>query len=98
MKHVTFEQSINLSSTEFYLLRERAENKTIFDQAVQWMISNKFKCNVELGTVHNKQGFVSSFSAYDWADDYKEQPSLIFYDFFRGCLLNKYIKLIKHIS
>jgi hypothetical protein len=43
---ITFVESIEKSATEFYLLRQRAENETVFDKAVEWMTKNSFVCDM----------------------------------------------------
>jgi len=91
---VTFEQSIEHSATEFYLLRERADDKNAFDEAVSWAINHRLVCDTKIGLVKSRQGVESQFSKYDWAEHYEEHPSLVFYDFFRGLLLNKYSRIV----
>jgi hypothetical protein len=92
---MTFQESIKKSSTEFYLLRQRAENEALFDQAVEWMTKNSFVCDLSKGSVKSKEGFVSQFTNYDWAHEYETNPHFIFYDFFRGPLLVKYSRLLR---
>jgi len=92
---MTFQESIKKSATEFYLLRQRAENETVFDEAVEWMTKNSFVCDLSKGSVKSKQGFISQFTAYDWEHEYEINPHFVFYDFFRGPLLTKYQRILR---
>jgi hypothetical protein len=92
---MTFQESIEKSATEFYLLRQRAENKAVFDKAVEWMTKNSFVCDLSKGSVKSKQGFISQFTAYDWEHEYEINPHFVFYDFFRGPLLTKYQRILR---
>lgn len=94
----TFEESMQKSATEFYLLRQSAENKEAFDKAVEWMSKKKFIADIENGTVRNKDGFVSQFTNYVWSKDYFDNPHFIFYDFFRPNLMNKYSRIIRGVD
>ena len=95
---MTFDESTQRSATEFHLLRERAENKTLFDQAVEWMQRNKFRADLKRGCVRSVDGVQSQFVGYDWAHQYAEHPHFVFYDFFRGFLLNKYSRMVRGLD
>lgn len=95
---ITFQQAIERSGTEFHLLRERAENPAAFDQAVERMISERFACDTASGTTRNRDGVQAQFVAYDWANDYEKHPNFVFYDFFRGFLLNKYSRILRGLD
>jgi len=95
---MTFDQSIQHSATEFYLLRKRAENQTAFDQAVEWMRSMKFRADLEKGYTRNRDGVAAFWRSYDWAARYTEYPNFVFQDFFRGHLMNKYSRLLRGLD
>lgn len=95
---MTFDQSIQHSATEFYLLRERAENQTAFDQAVEWMRNMKFRADIAKGYTRNRDGVAAFWPSYDWAAQYAEHPHFVFYDFFRGHLMNKYSRLLRGLE
>lgn len=95
---MTFDQSIEQSATEFHLLRERAEDQAAFDQAVESMRTERWTCNVKTGTTRNRDGVMAQFIAYDWADTYAANPAHVFYDYFRGALLNKYSRILRGLE
>jgi hypothetical protein len=95
---LTFDQAIEQSATEFHLLRERAENKTAFDQAVERMRTERWTCNVKTGATRNRDGIMAKFTAYDWSDNYAERPETIFNDYFAGSLMNKYSRLMRGLD
>lgn len=91
---VRFEQAIEYSATEFYMLRQRAENKDLFDKAVNWCVNQKFVCDIDKGSVKSKDGFFSQYVNYDWGDIY-EHRNCIFHDFFKSPLLTRYQRLLR---
>lgn len=94
----SFQETIAISATEFYLLRQQAEDKDLFDKATNWMNRKKFTCDTTKGTTCNIDGMHSSFVSYDWESDYIDAPNHVFHDFFRGILLNKYSRLIRLVD
>ena len=95
---MNFNQSLQHSATEFYLLRQRAEYPPTFDKAVEWMHNKRFRADLKRGCVRNVDGVQSQFVGYDWADHYVDHPSHVFYDFFRGFLLNKYSRMVRGLE
>lgn len=95
---ITFEQSIEQSATEFYLLRQRAIDVDAFDRATEAMRAERYVVDITKGIVRNRNGFVSSFTNYDWAHEYGAAPHFVFYDFFRGLLLNKYDRNLRGLN
>ena len=95
---MNFNQSIQHSATEFYLLRQRVEYPPTFDKAVKWMHDKKFRVDLKRGRVLNVDGVQSQFVNYDWADNYEDAPNLVFGDFFRGFLLNKYSRIVRGLD
>jgi hypothetical protein len=95
---VTFKQSIEYSATEFYMLRQRAENKDLFDKAVDWCVNQKFICDLKMGSVKSKEGFFSQFVNYDWSKMYDDAPNSIFHDFFKSPLLTRYQRLLRGLE
>lgn len=95
---MNFNDSASHSATEFYLLRQRAENQYLFDKAVEWMGRMKFRADIKRGCVRNVNGVQSQFVNYDWAHHYEDAPNLVFGDFFRGILLNKYSRLLRGLE
>jgi hypothetical protein len=92
---VTFDQAIELSATEFYLLRRRAEVPEAFTCAMEAMRVGGYVADTVKGTVCNRDGVVSLFDPYDWGETYDDMPHHVFYDFFRGLLLNKYSRILR---
>lgn len=86
------------SATELHLLRERAENKALFDKAVEWMNRMKFRADIKRGCTRNMHGVAAQFGNYDWAQEYVDHPHFVFYDFFSGHLLNKYSRLLRGLD
>ena len=98
MQTYSFTDSENLSATELHLLRERAENKPLFDEAVAYMKRMNFRADIARGCTRNKDGIVAQFVNYDWAQEYADYPHFVFHDFFRGHLLNKYSRLVRGLD
>jgi len=98
MTMISFSDACSHSATEFYLLRERAENQYLFDRAVEWMDRMRFRADIKLGIARNKDGVVSRFANYDWSQQYKDHPNSVFFDFFRPFLLNKYSRLLRGLD
>lgn len=94
---ITFNQSIDLSAHEFSLLRQRAEDKRAFDQACEQMRKERYTADTKTGITKNRSGVVGQFVSYDWAVDYEANPHFVFFDFFRGHLLNKYSRIIRGV-
>lgn len=95
---ISFNDACNHSATEFYLLRQRAENKFLFDKAVEWMDRTRFSADTKRGTTRNTNGVIAQFLTYDWAQQYDKFPNLIFFDFFRPHLLNKYSRMLRGLD
>lgn len=97
---VTFEQSTKHSAYEFLALKQRAEYPELFDCAVNRMLSENWKANIKTGVTRNRSGVMSYFPNYNGLEDYaeyKNYSNLIFYDFFRGFLMNYYSRLVRGI-
>jgi len=94
----TFDDSIKNSAIEFHLLRERAENKTLFDQAVEWMRNMRFKADIAKGRTLSRNGEIARFINYDWSDEYNQNPHFVFHDFFKPHLLNKYSRFVRGVD
>ena len=95
---ITFDAAIDLARDEFDTLRNSVGDKTAFDRAVDWMRKSRFTANLDTGTVRNRDGVRSQFLTYDWADNYAIHPEHIFFDFFRGELMNKYTRFVRGID
>lgn len=95
---VSFDKACKLSATEFHLLAARAEDPGLFAHAVERMGAERWTCDTETGVCRNRDGAVSRFPNYDWAAEYDSAPHFIFYDFFRGPLLNKYSRLVRGVD
>lgn len=94
---ISFGKACELSATEFYLLRERAENPASFDLAAQQMMDEGWTCDTAKGTTRNNHGVQAHFVGYDWGAEYDAHPHFVFYDFFRGHLLNKYSRVLRGV-
>ena len=94
----TFDRAVDLARNEFDSLRDGVEDKAAFDKSVAWMRACRFSANLETGTTRNQNGVVANFLAYDWANSYTQHPERIFFDFFRGALMNKYTRLVRGID
>ena len=57
-------------------------------QAVEHWNRRKLTANIDTGTVRDRDGVVAQFTAYDWADNYTENPSHIYFDFFASVVRN----------
>ena len=95
---MNFNDAATHSATELHLLRERAESKFLFDKSVEWMNRMKFRADIKRGYTRNKDGVVAQYVNYDWSDEYVMHPYLVFHDFFRGHLLNKYFRLCRGLD
>lgn len=91
---VTFSQAIDSAPIAFYMLRNRVENKSAFDEAVEFMRHQKYKACTKTGITRNKDGNQSRFLDYTWGQDYDSMPHFVFFDFFQGILLNKYWRIL----
>lgn len=98
MKTITFDQACEHSATEFYQLRQMSPNIEAFDRACDWMRAQKFRADTTEGRTVSRNGTMAQFLAYDWGADYEARPSLVFHDFFRGFLLNKYSRIMRGID
>jgi hypothetical protein len=95
---LTFDQAAEHAATEFYTLRQRATHPEAFDCAVESMRAERHVADTATGTVRNRDGFVSAFTGYDWAAQYDDTPNHVFYDFFRGALMNKYSRILRGLN
>ena len=95
---ITFDAAIDLARDEFDSLRDGVEDKAAFDRAVDWMCESRFTANLDTGTIRNRDGVRAQFVTYDWAGSYTQHPEHIFFDFFRGDLMNKYTRLVRGID
>lgn len=59
-----------------------------FETAVAHHVRLGIVADIDKGEVRNKNGFVSQFVYYDWSQHYKDALNLVFFDFFRGVVLN----------
>ena len=98
MAMVSFTDACSRAAEEFNLQRERAENKYLFDKAVDWMERMKYRADIKRGIVRDEDGVVKRFAEYDWSHQYEENPHHVFYDFFLGDLLNKYGRLLRGVD
>ena len=95
---ITFDRAVDLARNEFDSLRDGVEDKVAFDKSVAWMRACRFSANLETGTTHSQNGVESQFLTYDWASNYTQHPEHIFFDFFRGSLMNKYSRFVRGID
>lgn len=95
---VSFDQACERSATEFYQLRKASPSIEAFDRACDWMRNQKFRADTTKGRTVSREGTMAQFVAYDWAADYEAHPSFVFYDFFRGFLLNKYSRIMRGLD
>jgi hypothetical protein len=95
---VKFSEAVDKARDEFDSLRSAAENKELFDKAADYMKKQDFVCDLSLGSVKAKKGWQAQFVNYDWADNYIANPDHVFYDYFRGILMNKYSRYLREID
>lgn len=95
---ITFEEACDLSRQEIAELRAYTQDKALFDQAMESMRKQRWTCDLQAGTTRNTEGVQAQFKQYDWAPHYEAHPDHIFYDFFRGILLNKVSRLDRGLS
>ena len=101
---VTYSQAVEHAATQFYMLRtsERKRwNFTIeeFDAAHQWMLLQRFTFDTETGITRNRNGWQGAFVNWDKSKaNYENFPSSIFFDIFRGALMNKCSRIHRGID
>lgn len=95
---ITFEQSINYAFDEVYALQNSVEDKEAFQKARQWMNAQAYSCDIAKGSTRSKEGNQSQFTGYNWAEHYETHKHHIFYDFFKGALMNKYSRIVRGID
>lgn len=94
---ISFKDSLYHSAHEIAFLRNSVERKDVFDKAVESMVKEKFIADTDKGTTRNVNGVVGQFINYDWANEY-EHLNLVFYDFFRPHLMNKYFRMLRGLD
>lgn len=95
---ITFEEACDLSRQEIAELRAYTPDKALFDRAMDRMRKQRWSCDLKTGTTRNLEGVQTQFKQYDWALHYEAHPDHIFYDFFRGTLLNKVSRLQRDLT
>lgn len=95
---VSFDKACAMAASEVAQLRAQAADKRLFDLAVENMRAQRWVCNTRTGTTRNVEGVQGQFVAYDWEATYNKFPDHVFYDFFRGHLLNKVSRLARGLS
>ena len=95
---ITFDQACERSGGEFEALRGSAPSLEAFDQATESMRAQRWSCDTNSGTTRNREGVQAQFVCYDWGETYEAFPSHVFYDFFRGSLLNKVSRIQRGLT
>lgn len=90
---VSFDEACAAASAQFEALRQSAGSSQLFERAVEFMRAERWCCDLRTGTTYNRDGWQARFLDYDWSARYFENPSEVFFDFFRGPLANQYSRL-----
>lgn len=99
MRHViTFEQSTQHSAHEFGNLQDLAISPELFALAVRRMTSEKWRADIDNGVTLKGAEVAAKYVGYDWGDEYKQYPNLVFHDFFKGPLMNYYSRLFRGVD
>lgn len=85
-KIVTLQQAAEIVAAEVSELR--ATHGAVFDQAMAYHAGRKLRADIATGVTRDCDGWKSGFVNYDWSDNYTKNPEHIFFDFFRGFILN----------
>ena len=95
MSTITLQQAM-LNNAQVAL--DRANNPALYDAAVLHHTKLKLRADIKNGTTHNSTCWQSGFTSYDWAERYESFPEEIYYDFFRGAIMNSVFRLSEGLA
>jgi hypothetical protein len=101
MKIVTLNEAMDAAATAVYVDRKKADQQFgvgLFDKAVAHHNNLGLRANISKGTTRNKRGQQSKYVNYDWAHVYEDAPHFIWYDFFRGVIMNSCSRMARGLE
>ncbi len=90
MQTITLEQAIYHAAQGAWMdaHNKGQDHAQRMQQAREHWNRRKLTANIDTGTVRDRDGVVAQFTAYDWADNYTENPAHIYFDFFASVVRN----------
>lgn len=101
MKKITLRQAMEAAGTAVYLDRQKADAQFgpgLFDKAVAYHEKRNLRAYIESGTTWDRDGMRTRFVNYDGGGQYREAPHFVWFDFFRGTIMNSVSRLSRGLG
>ena len=103
MKIVSLNKALADAATAVYMDRQKADAQYgagLFDRAIEHHVARNLRADTERGITRDRGGQCAAYVSWSGADAaaYIEAPHFVYFDFFRGHILNSVSRLSRGLS